>query len=103
LPSRQVAGLLVLINELLNNAVRHGRGAISISFHVRNGFACLGVADEGDGFPPDFDPATSGGTGLEIVESIGRLDLQGTLAYATGPQGGARVSLEFQPAPATPA
>jgi two-component sensor histidine kinase/PAS domain-containing protein len=95
LPSRQVTGLLVLVNELLINAVQHGEGRISIALQVHNGFAHMEVADEGEGFPPGFDPGTSGGTGLEIVESIGRLDLQGTIAYDTRAEGGGRVSLDF--------
>ena len=96
LPSRHVTGLLVLINELLNNAVQHGTGQIDIALQRRNGFNCLEVSDRGPGFPPDFDPRVSSGTGLEIVESIGRLDLAGAITYDTRAEGGARVRLEFQ-------
>jgi two-component sensor histidine kinase len=95
LPSRQVTGLLVLINELLNNAVQYGKGTITIKLRVQDGFAHLEVTDEGSGFPKGFNAAASGGAGLEIVESIGRLDLQGVIKYDTPPEGGARVSLEF--------
>lgn len=103
LPSRQVTALVVLVNELLSNAVKHSRGDISISLEIRNGFVRIEVCDDGPGFPTGFDPIASGKTGLEIVESIGLLDLQASLTYETRPQGGGRVSLEFLPGVPAPA
>ena len=97
LPSQQVTALVVLINELLSNSIRHARGDVELKVELQNGFVRLDVSDKGPGFPPDFDPVVSAKTGLEIVESIGRWDLQGRIGYETLPEGGGRVTLEFLP------
>jgi two-component sensor histidine kinase len=97
LPSRQVTALVVLVNELLSNAGKHAHGEIGVTLDVHSGLVHLEVCDGGPGFPPGFDARSFAKTGLEIVDSIGRLDLQGTLRYYTHRDGGARVSVEFQP------
>jgi two-component sensor histidine kinase len=103
LASRQMASLVVLVNELLSNAMKHGQGSVTLSLERRGALVRLEVCDQGPGFPARFDPLATGRTGLEIVESIGRMDLQGTLEYGTRPGGGGRVTLEFLPADPVPA
>ena len=98
LPIRQSAGLSVLVNELVSNAMKHGKGEIELRLCRVGGEeprACLQVCDDGPGFPPDFDPLKSANTGLEIIESIGKLDLRGDVVYENRPEGGARVSITF--------
>jgi two-component sensor histidine kinase len=95
LPARQVTALVVLVNELLGNAVKHSQGQIELTVEIRNGLVQLEVCDSGPGFPSEFDSIRDAHTGLEIVESIGRWDLQGALTYETRPEGGGRVRLEF--------
>jgi len=79
----------------LGNAVKHSQGQIELTVEIRNGLVQLEVCDSGPGFPSEFDSIRDAHTGLEIVESIGRWDLQGALTYETRPEGGGRVRLEF--------
>jgi PAS domain S-box-containing protein len=92
---RQGTSLAVLVNELISNAVKHGSGDIEVSLAVVNERAKLAVSDRGPGFQEGFDPRKAANTGLELIESIGRLDLQGTTTYENRPEGGARVVVEF--------
>jgi signal transduction histidine kinase len=72
------------LGNLVENALRYGRGSIRLSARRRNGVVELHVVDEGPGFPPAFlpyafapfsrpDPARSGGgagLGLAIARAI---------------------------------
>jgi heavy metal sensor kinase len=83
------------LSNLVENALRHGAGAISLSATAEGAVVRLAVADEGEGFPPAFlaqaferfsraDAARSrggAGLGLAIVEAI---------ALAHGGRAGAR-------------
>jgi two-component sensor histidine kinase len=52
LPVRLGSSLAGLVNELVSNAIKHGKGTIEISFHVPSGEAHLEVSDEGQAFRP---------------------------------------------------
>ena len=95
LPVKIGASMALLVNELLSNAVKHGKGDIDVALTTEGETVCLEVCDDGPGFPPGFDSATAANTGLELVESIGRWDLGGQVAYETRPEGGARVRVTF--------
>jgi signal transduction histidine kinase len=74
------------LDNLVDNAFRHGHGRVRLSALEGDGGIELHVTDEGPGFPPDFLPhaferfsrgdeaRTRGGTGLglAIVEAIAR-------------------------------
>jgi len=94
LPIRQATSLAVLANELVSNATKHGKGDIGIVFTVEETTGTFEVWDEGEGFPPKFNPKVSANTGLELVETISRYDLQGEISYQNRP-GGARVVVTF--------
>jgi PAS domain S-box-containing protein len=94
-PARQASSLTILVNELVSNAVKHGRGRIDVLLRAEGGHARLEVRDEGPGFPEGFDAARSANTGIELIESVGRWDLQGEVEYANLPAGGACVSVRF--------
>jgi signal transduction histidine kinase len=67
------------LGNLVDNALRHGGGAIRLAAAERNGAVELHVVDEGAGFPPEFLPhaferftradeaRTRGGSGLGLA------------------------------------
>jgi two-component sensor histidine kinase len=66
----------LIANELITNALKYGsRGEgtspeIGIRLSVAGGFAKLEISDNGPGFPPRFDPASSGSLGMHLVLSL---------------------------------
>ena len=93
------------LGNLVENALRHGRGRILLEARASNGRVELHVQDEGEGFPSDFlrsafepfsrrDSARSSqgaGLGLAIVDVIARA--HGGAAHAANVDGGADVWL----------
>jgi two-component system, OmpR family, sensor kinase len=89
------------LGNLVENALRHGRGRILVQARRRNGRVELHVRDEGPGFEADFlerafEPFTRGdpgrvgpgaGLGLAIVDVIARA--HGGAAHAANRDGGA--------------
>ncbi len=95
------ASLSLLISELVNNAVKHGDGDISVTLRREGEEIGLAVGDSGNGFPPDFDPREAANIGLDLALSLARHDLRGKIAFTNSPQGGASVLVRF-PVPANP-
>ncbi len=95
LAGRQVTTLALVTNELISNALKHGRGTIEITFKVHGDHAALEVCDDGPGFPEGFDASTAMSTGLELVENLARWDLRGESAYNNRAEGGARIAITF--------
>jgi signal transduction histidine kinase len=95
------------LGNLVENALRHGRGRIGLGARLRDGQVELHVTDEGAGFPPGFadqafepfsrgDPARSSpgaGLGLAIVAVIARA--HGGAAHVANVDGGADAWLEL--------
>jgi PAS domain S-box-containing protein len=94
-PVRLIGSLVVLVNELISNAIQHGEGDIELTFTVNENRARLEICDAGPGFPPDFEPHQSAKTGLELVQSAVHHDLRGEVSFTTRPGGGARVIVLF--------
>jgi signal transduction histidine kinase len=96
------------IGNLVDNALRHGAGEISLSSRSIDGIVRIAVHDGGAGFPPGFidraferfSRADKGrgesgtGLGLAIVEMIARAH-GGTAAVANDPGGGASAWIEL--------
>ena len=94
------------LDNLIDNALRYGRGPIEVSVQPTQGSVEIHVTDEGPGFPPGFlpraferfsraDAARSRdgvGLGLSIVEAIARAH-RGEAHAANRPGGGADVWL----------
>jgi|SRR5579872_6678413 len=85
--------LAALVNELVANAVKHGGKTIEVMFQVREGAGQLAVTDDGPGLPEDFDPASPGQTGLDLIEGLTRWDLGGKTHYENRAEGGTRVTV----------
>ena len=96
------------LGNMLDNALRHGKGEIRMEAEALNGHVELHVRDRGQGFPPAFvavaferftraDEARTGGgagLGLAIVEAIA--EAHGGRARAVNrPDGGADVWIEL--------
>lgn len=87
------------LGNLVDNAFRHGGGAIRLSASERNGAVELHVVDEGAGFPPEFLPRafdrftradearTRGGTGLGLAIAQVIAKAQGGSAHAVNRDG----------------
>jgi two-component system OmpR family sensor kinase len=96
------------LDNLVENALRHGSGSIHLGAAVYDGIVELHVRDEGAGFPPEFigkaferftraDPARGrggAGLGLSIVQMIARAH-GGDARAANDAEGGARVTIEL--------
>jgi len=95
------------LGNLVDNALRHGSGAVNLSVAQKNGLVELHVTDEGGGFPQEFldqaferfarhDHARSrggAGLGLSIVRVIA--EAHGGSAHATNTDSGADVWVEL--------
>jgi two-component system OmpR family sensor kinase len=92
------------LGNLVDNALQHGQGDVTLAARQQNGQVELHVLDRGDGFPPAFLPRAfqrfsraqegrSGhgtGLGLAIVEAIAQAH-GGSAAAANRPEGGSDV------------
>lgn len=86
-PTTLIQPIGLLVNELVTNAAKHGKGKITVNYRREAGQQTLSVCDEGDGLPPGFDPtAIDGSLGMRVIISLTR-QLGGTL-FATLGAGG---------------
>ena len=61
----------LVLTELVTNALKYGKGNITVTFRQPpGGQAVLVVEDEGPGMPADFDPARSRGLGMRLVTGL---------------------------------
>jgi PAS domain S-box-containing protein len=95
LSGRRATSLALLTNELVSNALKHGKHTAEIYFTVHADEATLEVRDDGAGFPEDFHSMRAAHTGLELVENVAKWDLAGKTCYESMPQGGGRVTVSF--------
>jgi PAS domain S-box-containing protein len=95
LPGRQGISLALVVNELISNAIKHGKGTVEIVVAKEDRQVTVTVCDDGPGFAEDFDPKKAANTGLELVSSLVQWDLAGQVRFGNQPQGGAEVTLSF--------
>ncbi|MGW3124072.1 ATP-binding protein [Streptomyces sp. NPDC001107] len=99
--------LVPAIGNLLDNALRHGRGAVRFTAAVHEGRLRLCVADEGPGFSPEFLPRAfdrfaraeasrtgeGSGLGLAFVQEV--VTAHGGTAHAENTERGSAITLDL--------
>ena len=95
LSTREGTSLALVANELINNAFKHGRGTVEVSFVVKNGTGLLNVRDQGDGFPKGFQVDFAETSGLSMVANLVRVDLSGSVSFNGARDSGAQVSVQL--------
>ena len=95
LPIRPATSLTILINEMVSNAGKHGKGDIEIDLTQDGDNGRLIVRDHGPGFPPDFDPRKAAHTGLDLIQDLTQWDMMGTVAFENAAGGGAQIVIDF--------
>ena len=95
LSTNQCASLALLVSELVSNAINHGGANISVALRHENNTARMSITDDGRGFPPGFDASRAAHTGLDLVMSLARHDLRGSVEFSNGTTGGAQVEVTF--------
>lgn len=99
IPHNRAASLALLVNELLNNGVKHGRdgsaaeGKLSITLTLKRTGECylFTYQDNGRGFPDGFEPWKSEGIGMTIMQSIVVEEFEG--GFHCGNCGGALIEI----------
>ncbi len=71
LPTATGAPLGLIANELVTNAIKHGKGQITVKLESPSGEGyALSVCNEGSTLPDGFDPTACSGLGLRLVSSL---------------------------------
>jgi two-component sensor histidine kinase len=95
LSTKQSASLALIVNELVSNAVKHGKGGVDVSLVSEDDSVYLDVIDDGPGFPDGFDLGKNANNGLALAQGLARTDLDGELLCVNRDEGGACVRLRF--------
>ena len=101
---RQTTALALILQELVSNSLKHGDGEIEITFATEGNTAMLEVCNSGSGYPQGFAPR-NGSTGMELLDTSVRWDLEGKIRFDNREEGGARARVSFslgQPGAAVP-
>jgi two-component sensor histidine kinase len=71
LPSVTAIPLGFIVNELITNAAKYGKGRITVRLerNIGKGYA-LSVSNDGPSLPEGFDPAAGKGMGMRIIRSF---------------------------------
>ncbi|MGU3293610.1 sensor histidine kinase [Williamsia sp. M5A3_1d] len=95
LPSDLAMPMVMVLTELIQNAVEHGfgtdeqrEGEVVIEADRNTRRLVVTVRDNGVGLPPGFDIRASERLGLQIVHTLVRIELGGTLDLAPADGGG---------------
>jgi two-component system, sensor histidine kinase PdtaS len=100
LPSEYATPLVMVVNELIQNAVEHAyppgqEGEVVISVDRASDRFRVTVSDEGKGLPEGFKIANSNRLGLQIVHTLVTGELRGTIDMRPRSEGGTEAVVEF--------
>lgn len=103
LSSRDATALVLVLTELLSNAIEHGlpgerEGEIEVRIEGKGEEAVLEVSDNGCGLPEGFELEQGDSLGLRLVKRLAERDLSGSVRAWS--EGGARFRVTF-PTPAS--
>jgi two-component sensor histidine kinase len=70
LPTTIGIPLSLIVNELITNAIKHGRGRITVTLARSGKGHALSVSNDGADLPEGFDPTASKGLGMTLVSSL---------------------------------
>ena len=98
LPSDLAMPMVMVLTELIQNAVEHGfadgdEGEVVIDADRNTRRLVVTVRDDGVGLPEGFDLRAAERLGLQIVHTLVRIELGGTLELTTRPEGGTQAVL----------
>ena len=98
LPAEVATPLVMVLNELLLNAVEHGfspggGGTVTVTAHRRDRNLHVMVSDTGQGLPEGFGADGSERLGLQIVRTLMSGELRGTITLHNREGGGTEVAL----------
>jgi two-component sensor histidine kinase len=104
LPAEIATSLVMVLNELLINAVEHGFGEeaepphpesaeVVVTAHRFRKQLHVTVADNGGGLPEGFKPDAGGRLGLQIVRALATGELRGTIELRNRAGGGTEAVL----------
>lgn len=96
LPTAVGIPLACIVNELITNAVKHGKGLITVRLsEAGDGRQVLSVANQGPRLPADFDIAACKGLGMSLISAL-VAQIGGELRVEPGEMGeGANFSVFF--------
>jgi two-component sensor histidine kinase len=99
LPSVIATPLAMVLTELLQNALEHGlpdrNGMLEVLATRDDERLSVVVADDGNGFPAEFEVESSTSLGLQIVRTLIVGELGGRLEFQRRPGGGTEVVLNI--------
>lgn len=72
MPTTRIQPIGLIVNELVTNAAKHGKGEIQVIYRIGGDSHEISVCDEGGGLPGDFDPNESGGLGTKVVTTLAK-------------------------------
>jgi len=98
LTSKKVTSLALIVNELVNNAMRHAfkrgdTGKVIVLLKKRNEQILLQVKDDGMGLPKGFSLEKDASIGLEVSRTLAERDLNGL--FSLSGNGGTTAEVRF--------
>jgi two-component sensor histidine kinase len=70
LPTTIGIPLSLIVNELITNALKHGKGRITVTLAQAGKGHALSVSNAGSDLPEGFDPTACKGLGMSLVSSL---------------------------------